>query len=73
MSEIKAATWWWARAGTVGAVAVQKRHGWKAYLAPADGYDEGADSRSVAAYGASLTETVARAMFPQFAEEPYDP
>lgn len=65
------ATWCSGTLGYVGAVAVRRVDGWKAYIGPVEGQDAAADIRSIAAHGAPLTETQARGFFPQFRDQEY--
>lgn len=65
------ATWCSGTLGCVGAVAVLRVDGWKAYIGPVEGTNEAADIRSIAAHGAPLTESQARGFFPQFSDKEY--
>jgi len=44
---------------------------WAAYSDAVDGYDHTQEAYGVLAHGCKLTETRARALFPEFAEVPY--
>jgi hypothetical protein len=62
---------WRCGADVVGAVAVERVDGWKAYIGVGAGSDEDADASAIAAHGAPLLEPEARAFFPQYADRPY--
>jgi len=65
------ATWRTGGLGCVGAVAVERVDGWKAYIGAVDGYNEPLDALNIAAQGAPLMEGEARGFFPQLADREY--
>lgn len=71
MSEIIAAEWMTAEE-CVGAVAVRRVDGWKAYIGTGAGFNSTMDAERIARHGAALRESVARAFFPGITE-PYAP
>lgn len=62
-----------ALASRVLAVAQTRIEGtWKAYIDAVAGMDHDFEYERVLSHGTELTEQIARAIFPQFSEIPYD-
>lgn len=60
-----------ALAWNVLVVAELKPDGWRAYVAPVPGKNHREEADAVLKHGVKLTEGIARAIFPSFADEKY--
>ena len=60
-----------ALARDVLAVAEVSVDGWRAYIAPVPGKNHQEEAKAVLQNGVKLTESIARVIFPSFAEKKY--